>query len=285
MDKTISEILREAGFKFKKSLGQNFLTNSTILNSIGYDSKATKESVVLEIGAGAGSLTLMLSRIAKSVFSFEIDNSLKPVLDLVLKDTINVNLYYQDVLKLSDAEILDIVKDDFIVVANLPYYITTALIMRFIESPLPVKSLTLTMQKEVAQRLTAQHNTPEFGAITLAVQLFGTACITRIISRNNFRPVPNVDSAVVYIEKRQDPVVVKDMPQLHKLIRTGFAMRRKTLINNISATFNISKDTLAKGFSKLGIPEKIRGEAIPLDTYIILSDYLTDLKGCSNLNV
>ncbi|MDR0751927.1 MAG: 16S rRNA (adenine(1518)-N(6)/adenine(1519)-N(6))-dimethyltransferase RsmA [Christensenellaceae bacterium] len=278
MNKSVFDILKQHKFKFKKLLGQNFITDTNLLNSIALDSNATKDDTIVEIGAGAGTLTIALSEIAKAVYAFEIDPQLKPILDIMLKNRSNIKVDYRDVLRLSDKEFSTIVNSEFVVVSNLPYYITTPILMRFIESSLPVKSLTLTMQKEVAYRLTARHNTPEYGAITLAVQLFGNAKITRIINRTSFRPSPIVDSAVVNIERRNAPVDVKDIKQLRRLIHSGFAMRRKTFINNISASFCIPKETLRSGFESMNYSEMIRGEALSLDDYIRISDYLTDLK-------
>jgi 16S rRNA (adenine1518-N6/adenine1519-N6)-dimethyltransferase len=280
---SIFDILKQSNFKFKKNLGQNFITDKNILASICADSQVSKSDIVLEIGAGAGTLTLMLAQIAERVIAFEIDETLKPVLSEVLKDSNTAEIKYLNVLKASDEEISALTENrPFKVVANLPYYITAPLIMRFIESTLPVQSLTLTLQKEVAERITALPGSSEYGSITLAVKIFGDPQITRILKRDCFIPSPNVDSAVVHIKKRTTPIIVKDIAVLRKLIRAGFAMRRKTLVNNIATIFNVDKNSIKQDIGKLGFLQTVRGEDLSLEEYIKIADFLVDMNYATN---
>ena len=201
MDQTnVSEIIKASGFRFNKALGQNFITDGNLLSAIVSDSQITKDDVVVEIGTGAGTLTKAISRECKKVYSFEVDENLQAILNLSLKGIDNCEVIFKDILKMKDDEFQSIVSGPFKVVANLPYYITTPLLMRFIESDLPVESLTLTVQKEVADRFVAQANTQDYSAVTLAIQMVGEATLTRKISKQMFYPVPKVDSAVVRID-------------------------------------------------------------------------------------
>lgn len=270
----LRELLIKHNFVFNKNLGQNFISDKNLLDSIVADSGITAQDTVVEIGAGAGTLTRALCAKAKSVHAFEVDQRLKPILKDMLSDCENSRVHFQDILKMTDQEIIDITGDEIKVVANLPYYITTPLIMRFIESPLiKAKSLTFMIQKEVAERLCAKENTPEYGVITLAVKLRGDAIITRYVDKKVFYPVPKVDSAVVRIdinEKYKHRNIKKDM----KLIKTAFSMRRKTLANNISAGYAIDKEQARNIILLSGLNEKIRGEALSLNQFFALSDKL-----------
>lgn len=273
----IREILARNGFTFKKKFGQNFLTDANLRHAIVRDSGAAG-GTVLEIGTGAGTLTRALARRAKRVVTFEVDKSLASVLDLSLRGLDNVEVVFRDVLKMSDDEIADIVGEPFKVVANLPYYITTPLIMRFIESDLPVKSLTVMVQKEVAARLSASVGSADYAAITLAVQAAGGARITRDVGRKMFFPSPNVDSAVVHIDIDRDKLKGEDAPLVRKLIRSAFAMRRKTLANNLSAAFGLSKEDATALIEKAGFKPLVRGEALSLDDFVKLSRAMKDFE-------
>jgi|AGTN01.1.fsa_nt_gi dimethyladenosine transferase len=260
----ISEIKGKYNFIFKKSLGQNFITDKNLLSAITADAGITREDSVIEIGAGAGTLTRALAEKAGKVFAFEIDTRLEPILKENLSDFDNVELIFEDVLKLTDEEILKIAGGPFKVVANLPYYVTTPMIMRFIESSLPVRSLTVTVQKEVAERLIARAGTPEFGAITLQVKIRADVKITRKINRELFYPRPEVDSAVVRID-----LIEKDYPPvLKKIISAAFSMRRKTLVNNLNSAFGIPKEEIREALLKLNYKEDIRGETLEIDDYL-----------------
>lgn len=263
----IKDIIRGVDFHFNKALGQNFITDSNLLDAIVADSGINGDDTVVEIGTGAGTLTRAISKVAKKVYSFEVDRNLQPVLALSLQGVDNAEVIFRDVLKMKDDELKSVVGDSFKVVANLPYYITTPLAMRFIESTLDVKSVTIMVQKEVALRFVAKPNTADYSAITLAIEMAGNAQITRNVSRNMFFPSPNVDSAVVRIDIDRTKLDGENAPLLHKLVRSSFAMRRKTLANNLSVAFQIDKQEAGKLIEEAGFSPMVRGEALSLDDY------------------
>ena len=267
----LSDILRASGFRFNKALGQNFIFDGNLLDAIVSDAGVTAEDTVVEIGTGAGTLTARLAARAKKVFSFEVDERLRPVLDISLKGAENVEVVFRDVMKMKDDELREMIGGEFKVVANLPYYITTPLIMRFAESTLPVSSLTVMVQKEVADRLTAEVGSADYAAVTLAVKVFGAAAVTRIVDRHMFRPAPNVDSAVVRIDRVPGRLDGADEKLVRKLVRVAFAMRRKTLVNNLAASFGIPKQQATDLVTACGFPADVRGERLSLDDFIRLS--------------
>ncbi|MEI3409959.1 MAG: 16S rRNA (adenine(1518)-N(6)/adenine(1519)-N(6))-dimethyltransferase RsmA [Christensenellales bacterium] len=263
----IKDIIRGVDFHFNKALGQNFITDANLLDAIVADSGINGDDTVVEIGTGAGTLTRAIAKVAKKVYSFEVDRNLQPVLALSLQGVDNAEVIFRDVLKMKDDELKSVVGDSFKVVANLPYYITTPLAMRFIESTLDVKSVTIMVQKEVALRFVAKPNTADYSAITLAIEMAGNAQITRNVSRNMFFPSPNVDSAVVRIDIDRTKLDGENAPLLHKLVRSSFAMRRKTLANNLSVAFQIDKQEAGKLIEEAGFSPMVRGEALSLDDY------------------
>ena len=272
MEMKMKDLLQATSFRFNKALGQNFISDTNLLKGIVSDSGVTENDVVVEIGTGAGTLTRQIAGVAKKVYSFEVDKNLEPVHQLSLQGVDNVEVIFRDVLKMKDNELQEIIgTGEFKVVANLPYYITTPLIMRFLESDLPVTSLTIMVQEEVGLRLVAKPNTADYSAITLAVLLRGSATITRKVNRNMFYPAPNVDSAVVRIDIDRNKLLGENKPLIHKLVRSAFAMRRKTLVNNLNASFGISKQEATERLNRAGLDEKVRGEALSLDDYIRLS--------------
>lgn len=264
---SIKDIIRGVDFRFNKALGQNFITDSNLLDAIVADSGINGDDMVVEIGTGAGTLTRAIAKVAKKVYSFEVDKNLQPVLALSLQGVDNAEVVFRDVLKMKDDELRSIVGDKFKVVANLPYYITTPLAMRFIESSLDVRSITIMVQKEVALRFVAKSNTADYSAITLAIEMAGDAKITRNVSRNMFFPSPNVDSAVVRIDIDRAKLDGENVALLHKLVRSSFAMRRKTLANNLSVAFQIDKQEAGKLIEEAGFSPMVRGEALSLDDY------------------
>lgn len=270
----IKEIIRGVDFHFNKALGQNFITDANLLDAIVADSGINGDDTVVEIGTGAGTLTRAIAKVAKKVYSFEVDRNLQPVLALSLQGVDNAEVIFRDVLKMKDDELKSVVGDSFKVVANLPYYITTPLAMRFIESSLDVKSVTIMVQKEVALRFVAKPNTADYSAITLAIEMAGNAQITRNVSRNMFFPSPNVDSAVVRIDIDRTKLDGENAPLLHKLVRSSFAMRRKTLANNLSVAFQIDKQEAGKLIEEAGFSPMVRGEALSLDDYKKLTKML-----------
>ena len=272
MEMKMKDLLQATSFRFNKALGQNFISDTNLLKGIVSDSGVTADDIVVEIGTGAGTLTRQIAEVAKTVYSFEVDKNLEPVHALSLQGVDNVEVIFRDVLKMKDDELQSIIgTGDIKVVANLPYYITTPLIMRFLESDLPVTSLTIMVQEEVGLRLVAKPNTADYSAITLAVLLRGSATITRKVNRNMFYPAPNVDSAVVRIDIDRTKLEGENKNLIHKLVRSAFAMRRKTLVNNLNASFGISKQEATERLNRAGLDEKVRGEALSLDDYVRLS--------------
>lgn len=264
----ILDILKKYSFVFKKSLGQNFLTDAQLLDAIARDAGVEKTDTVVEIGAGAGTLTRALAARASKVVAFDIDEALVPVLRESLAGVENAEIVFRDVLKCSDEELLGIIGGRFKVVANIPYYITTPLVMRFAESSLPVDSVTVTVQKEVAERLVAEAGTPEYGAISATVALRGNARITREVPRRMFRPVPNVDSAVVRIDLVPDKFGA-DVGAVSELVRKCFRMRRKTLLNNLIAA-GYGKEKARLAIERAGFPADVRGERLSAKDYVEL---------------
>lgn len=273
----VKEILKKHGFVFKKQLGQNFLTEGSLLRAIVKDAGVTENDTVVEIGTGAGTLTQAIAEKAKKVYTFDVDTALLPVLNETLAGRDNITLNFIDVLKCSDEKLKEIIGDEpFKVVANIPYYVTTPLIMRFLESTLKVESLTVMVQKEVADRLVAEPDTENYGAITLAIEMRGVAKVTRPVSRMLFHPAPKVDSAVVHIAIDDNRFEIDDRDFLRKLIRAGFQMRRKTLVNNIGSSLGITKDRAKEVLVSLGYSESIRGEALSIEDYIKIAKALKE---------
>ena len=275
--KTVNEILKDNNFKFQKNFGQNFITDTNLLKAMVDDAGIESGDIVVEIGPGAGTLTRELSNKASKVFAFEIDKNLEPILNETLKENTNVQVVFKDIQKVKEEELIDIIgTKEFKVVANLPYYITTPIIMRFLEGNVLPKSITIMVQKEVAERLCAKENTEEFGAITLAIALEGDAKYLRDVSRKMFTPQPNVDSAIVRIDIK-DKYKDVDKKAVKKLIHAAFLMRRKTLINNIEAGYKLDKKVLAAVLNGLGYNEKVRGEALSIDDYIKIAKGIDEL--------
>ena len=272
MEMKMKDVLQATSFRFNKALGQNFISDTNLLKGIVADSGITPDDVVVEIGTGAGTLTRQIASVAKQVYSFEVDQNLIPVHQLSLSGIDNLQVIFRDVLKMKDDEFKSIVGEgEFKVVANLPYYITTPLIMRFLESDLNVTSLTIMVQEEAGRRLVAKPNTADYSAITLAVLLRGEGTITRKVGRNMFYPAPNVDSAVVRIDVDKDKLAGENKALIHKLVRSAFLMRRKTLVNNLNASFGLSKAEAAEKLIAAGLDERVRGEALSLEDYVNLS--------------
>ncbi len=273
----IRKILKENNFRFNHGLGQNFITDDVLLDNIVKASGVTSDDVVVEIGVGAGTLTRHLAKAVKRVISFEVDENLRPVLKQTLQDKDNVTVIFKDVLKMSDEELKDIIGAPFKVVANLPYYITTPLIMRFLESSLEVNSISVMVQKEVADRLVAVPNTSDYGVITVAVNLRGDANIKMVVDKTNFYPMPKVDSAVVRIGVT-DKYEGVDKLGVMKLVKCGFAMRRKVLTNNLKNTYNLDSGECESVLKEAGFSPQIRGEALSTEDYIRLYDIMKNMN-------
>lgn len=270
----IKDILIDNGFRFNHNLGQNFITDKNLLDKIVELSGVDENDVVVEIGTGAGTLTRAIAEKAKKVYSFEVDRALKPVLDETLSGLDNVEVIFKDVLKMKDKELIEIVGDKFKVVANIPYYITTALVMRFLEEDVHPSAITVMVQKEVADRFVAKPATEDYGAITMAISLYGDAKIVGQVDKSMFYPVPKVDSSIVRIDV-YDKYAGVDKKNVNKAIKCAFMMRRKTLLNNLTAVYPVQKDEAAKILESLNIDLKARGETLTLDQIIEISDLLS----------
>ena len=267
----LRDSIKKNGFVFNKRFGQNFISDTNLLDAIAYDAGINSEDTVVEIGTGGGTLTLALAKKAKKVVSFEIDKNLQPVLADTLAGAENIEVVFRDFMKVSEEEIREFAGGDYKVVANLPYYITTPVIMRLAEKNMS-SSITVMVQKEVAERLAAKVGSKDYGAITAQLNLTSSVEITRNVNRNMFFPPPNVDSAVVKITFDKEKQSL-DFSRVRRLIKVAFAMRRKTLINNlVSAGINKEKGLLA--ISKLGFSPDIRGEKLSSEDFVNLEKEL-----------
>ncbi len=267
--------LKNQNFTFKKKYGQNFISDKNLLNAIVADAGITKDDVVLEIGAGAGTLTECISQKAKRVVSFEIDRELGPYLENKFQNT-NVIIKIADIMKAEEDEIMKILgAAHYYIIANLPYYITTPIIMKFLEMKNPPASITIMVQKEVAERIVAEEGNSEYGAISISIALYGKAEIKRIVNRNMFMPVPNVDSAVLKIVYKKRDLKEVEFNKVKTLIRAAFSSRRKTFINNISS-IGYNKTYIKSVLNELKYNENVRGEDLTVDDYIRISKVLTD---------
>jgi 16S rRNA (adenine1518-N6/adenine1519-N6)-dimethyltransferase len=275
------EILKKYDFHFQKKFGQNFLIDPYVLERIMDASGITREDFVLEIGPGIGTMTQYLCERAGHVMAVEIDKNLLPVLDDTLRSYDNVTVINRDILKMDLAAVAQEYNDGkpIKIVANLPYYITTPIIMDLFESHVPMESVTVMVQREVAQRMQAGPGTKDYGALSLAVQYYATAEIVANVPPNCFMPRPNVGSAVIRLTcHKQPPVSVKDEAFLFRVIRASFNQRRKTLQNGLGndASLPVSKEQAAQAIARMGLPATIRGEALTLEQFGQLSDLLTE---------
>ncbi len=242
---------------FKKKFGQNFLTDTNLLSAIVLDSGINSTSTVLEIGAGAGALTAQLAKTAKKVVSVEVDSTLQPVLEHSLGGFENCRVIYADFLSLTDENLQALVGDNFSVVANLPYYITSPILTRLLSSNLKVDSITVMVQAEVANRIAASPGTKDYGVLSVMVQLCGTPQITRKVSRKMFTPQPNVDSSVVRIDCTGRP---QDYVSVVEFAKHCFFARRKTLLNNLGRVYK--KEQILAALSNLKLQENVRAEEL-----------------------
>lgn len=265
------DLLKEFDFKFNKSFGQNFIFDKNFLESIVRDCGITKDTTVVEIGAGAGTLTSMLCEHAKKVYSYEIDNNLRPILSRVQEKYPNLDLTFKDIMKEDIATLEDRIGEDYVIVANLPYYITTPIIFLFLDNAKRLKNMNIMVQLEVAERITAKPNTADYGAITPSIDFRGDATIIKKVGRHMFTPAPNVDSAIVKIDFKQKYDIL-DQAVLEKTIKSAFAMRRKTLYNNLKSSFGMPKEVIEEVLNECNIPLTIRGEALDTATFVTLAN-------------
>ena len=280
--KTI-EIIQKYNFNFQKKFGQNFLIDSHVLNKIIAGAGVTKDDFVLEIGPGIGTLTQYLCEAAGKVFAVEIDKNLLPILEETLAPYDNVTVINEDILKLD----LNAIAREYNggkpikVVANLPYYITTPIIMGLFEAHVPLENLTVMVQKEVAKRMEAGPGTNDYGALSLAVQYYAEPYIVANVPCNCFMPRPNVDSAVIRLTRHEQmPVAVKDEAQMFKMVRAAFNQRRKTLVNSLnnSPELNFTKEEIQNALAEMNLSATVRGEALTLEQFAALSDLLSAIK-------
>ena len=275
--KTI-EVIQKYQFAFQKRFGQNFLIDAHVLEKIVSAAGITKDDCVLEIGPGIGTMTQYLAESAGQVIAVEIDTNLLPILTDTLKEYSNVKVINQDILKV---DINELVKEynngrPIKVVANLPYYITTPIIMGLFESNVPIDNITVMVQKEVADRMQVGPGSKDYGALSLAVQYYASPYIVANVPPNCFIPRPNVGSAVIRLTRyKEPPVQVNDPKLMFKLIRASFNQRRKTLQNglNNSPEISFSKEEITKAIESLGVSPSVRGEALSLEQFAQLANY------------
>lgn len=276
----LREILQKHGFAFKKQFGQNFLSDTNLLSSIVAASGIDGNTTVVEIGCGAGTLTRALAERAKKVYAFDIDRDLQPVLAETLAGLENVEVIFRDFNKI-DLKAFENEIGEYAVVANLPYYITTPLVAKFLEESEKVQSLSIMVQEEVADRFCAKENTPEYGSITAAIALKGEAKIVKRVSRNMFMPRPNVDSAVVKIDFVRGRIKVQSEKAYRQTVKCAFLSRRKTLENNLVNYFKLTRESAKEILRAAEIDEKARGETLSPERLARLSDILVE-RGAIN---
>ncbi|WP_423800292.1 16S rRNA (adenine(1518)-N(6)/adenine(1519)-N(6))-dimethyltransferase RsmA [Neobacillus sp. SAB-20_R2A] len=287
MDKDIATpvrtraILEKYGFSFKKSLGQNFLIDTNILKKIVSFAELTDESGAIEIGPGIGALTEQLARSSKKTVAFEIDQRLLPILQDTLSPYPNVKVIHNDVLKADVGEVIAAEFagiSDLMVVANLPYYVTTPIIMKLLEEHLPIRGIVCMLQKEVADRISAKPGTKDYGSLSIAVQYYTEAETVMIVPKTVFVPQPNVDSAVIRLTRRENRAVqVKDENFFFQVTKASFAQRRKTLLNNLTSGLpdgKQKKEEILAALAASGIEPSRRGETLSLEEFGRLSDEL-----------
>ena len=280
--KNTIEIIQKYEFAFQKKFGQNFLIDTRVLDKIINAAGLTKEDMVLEIGPGIGTMTQYLAEAAREVVAVEIDNNLIPILRETLKDYENITIINNDILKVDIKELAESHNGNrpIKVVANLPYYITTPIIMGLFESNVPIDNITVMVQKEVAERMQAKPGTKDYGALSLAVQYYAEPYIVANVPPNCFIPRPNVGSAVIRLTRHQNPPVqVKDAGLMFTLIRASFNQRRKTLQNGLynSPELFYTKEQIAWAIEQLGVSVQIRGEALTLEQFGRLSDIFSSI--------
>ena len=277
--KNTIEVIQKYQFAFQKKFGQNFLIDPHVLDKIIGAAGVTKEDMVLEIGPGIGTMTQYLAEAAREVVAVEIDNNLIPILKETLAEYDNVTVINEDILKVDIRKLAEEHNGGrpIKVVANLPYYITTPIIMGLFESNVPIDNITVMVQKEVADRMQVGPGTKEYGALSLAVQYYAKPEIVAIVPPNCFMPRPNVGSAVIRLTRHKEvPVQVNDEKLMFKIIRASFNQRRKTLANglNNAPDIHLSKEVIQESIEELGVPVTIRGEALTLQQFAQLSNII-----------
>ncbi|HIV37530.1 MAG TPA: 16S rRNA (adenine(1518)-N(6)/adenine(1519)-N(6))-dimethyltransferase RsmA [Candidatus Blautia stercorigallinarum] len=279
--KTI-EVLQKYDFVFQKKYGQNFLIDTHVLDKIINAAEITEEDFVLEIGPGIGTMTQYLASRAREVFAVEIDRALIPILEDTLSDFKNVTILNEDILKVDIRKLAEEHNQGkpIKVVANLPYYITTPIIMGLFEEKVPVESITVMVQKEVADRMQTGPGSKDYGALSLAVQYYASPYIVANVPPNCFMPRPKVGSAVIRLSRhKKPPVEVKDSSLMFRIIRASFNQRRKTLVNGLknAGDLDFTKEQIEKAVSDCGFPAGVRGEALTLENFAALANRLLEI--------
>ena len=273
----VRRVLSKHGFNFSKALGQNFLINPSVCPRMAENCGADENTGVIEIGAGIGVLTAELAKRAKKVVSIELDTRLLPVLEETLGEFDNVEIVNADVMK---TDLHALIKEKFqgmdvVVCANLPYYITSPIITMLLEEKLPIKAITVMIQKEAADRLSTPVGSRDSGAITVCTNYYAEVRHLFNVSRGSFMPPPNVDSTVIKLEIRPEPAVkVSDEKKFFRMVKAAFAQRRKTAVNSIASGMGLSKNQVAEALSKSGLDVNVRAEKLTMEELAALSENL-----------
>lgn len=275
--KATKEIVQKHNFRFSKSLGQNFLIDDTIIDRIVDGANIGENDYVMEVGPGIGTLTREMAKRSKKVVAIEIDKSLIPILKDTLSDLDNAEVVNSDILRVDVNELIDekLNGGPIKLVANLPYYITTPIVMKFLEEDIPVTNIVVMVQKEVADRMKAEPNTKDYGALSVAVQYYCDVEIVAKVPRHLFMPQPNVDSTVIALNVRENPVYKVDNEEMFfKVVKASFGQRRKTLLNSLSTLGFLNKDEIKEVLQNSNIDEKRRGETLSIEEFSNLSNII-----------
>ncbi len=274
----VKQIIKDTSFQFNKKFGQNFIDDDILLNNIVDLSGVTENDTVLEIGVGAGTLTRTLAKKAKYVYGYEIDKSLQQVLARSLEGVDNAEIIFRDFMKEKMSGVEKMIDGDYVVVANLPYYITSPIVMRLMEEATKCKRIVIMVQKEVAERFCASEATSDYGAITLAIDVKANAKIILNVDKTNFFPMPKVDSAVVRIDIVENKYKVLSKKAFREVVRVAFSSRRKTLINNFINLLKLSRKDCEELLTMCGIDLLARGETLSTAKFVELSNLMVKRK-------
>ena len=274
----LKKLIADTNFKFNKRLGQNFIGSDKLLDDIVAAAGVESTDTVLEIGVGAGTLTRALSKKAGYVYGYEIDRGLQPVLARTLAGVENCTVIFRDFMRVPMPEAESTVGGEYVVVANLPYYITSPIVMKLIEQAKNCKRIVIMVQKEVASRFCAKAGSSDYGAITCAIDVAADAKVVLEVGRSNFYPVPNVDSAVVRIDINPDKYAVAGRKAFRDVVRCAFSSRRKTLANNLMSSFGLTREVAEELVLAVAGDVKTRGEALSTKDFVVLANLISERK-------